>query len=49
MGGLRGKGDWEYAKGSYCNFIPVKYFAVEKAQGKRDRKATLLCLHCCAI
>lgn len=41
-GWLRGKGDWEHARGSYCSFIPVKYFAVEKAQGERDRKATLL-------
>lgn len=30
MGVSRGKGDWEYAQGSYCSFIPVKYFAMEK-------------------
>ena len=32
MGGLRGKGDWEYAQGSYCSFIPEKkcFFAVEE-------------------
>lgn len=43
MGGLRGEGDWEYAQGSYCSFITVKYFAMEKEQGKKGRKATLLC------
>lgn len=36
MGGCRGKGDWEYARGSYCSFIPVKYFAMVKAQGGRE-------------
>lgn len=37
MGGCRGKGDREYARGSYCSFIPVKYFAMVKVQGERVR------------
>lgn len=38
MGGWGGKGDWEYARGSYCSFIPVKYFATVKVQGERVRR-----------
>lgn len=38
MGGCGGKGDWEYARGSYCSFIPVKYFATVKVQGERVRR-----------
>lgn len=38
MGGSGGKGDWECARGSYCSFIPVKYFAMENVCGDRNRQ-----------
>lgn len=41
MGGCGGKGDWEYARGSYCSFIPVKYFAMVKVQGGESENERL--------
>lgn len=38
MGGSRGKGDWEYARGSYCSFIPVKYFCCGVSKGRKREK-----------